>query len=58
MVLQDPQNTNNLEIRELLDKAAMEQANFKGRIDKKEDVVQTLEYIVTGMSRKFYFPNR
>ena len=52
-----------MEIRELLDTTALELSKFKGDVVTlngvvKKNVVQTMEYTVTGMSKKFYFPLR
>ncbi len=47
-----------MEIRELLDQVGKEMADFKADVRGTKNVVQSLEYTVTGMSKKFYFPRQ
>ncbi len=62
-VFGDRDLTNAYELRDLLDKVCIRLSHFKDDVNvgngfKYQDVVQTSEYVVTGMSKKFYFPLR
>ncbi len=57
-VFSNRENTNAMEIRELLDQVGKEMADFKADVRGTKNVVQSLEYTVTGMSKKLYFPRQ
>ena len=61
-ILDNKEITNTFEIRDILDKVAEEvsQKRDKVKVDggERDDIVQTSEYVVTGMTKKLYFPNR
>ena len=60
-VLSKPENTNSLEIIDLLAIISKELATFTGPVTTEkgyENLIQTFEYTVTGVSKKMYFPIR
>ncbi len=56
-VFGNPYNVKQFEVRELLDKVAIDMANHEpAKYGDLEDVVQLSEYVVVGMRRKWYLP--